>query len=87
MNEANGDNLHCLVGRLRSRFALPEDVCSDEDLLRVTAGTLGRALVEMGIAVDEFKDNMRKALPLWLRWMIPTNATGELLPKQEKDDG
>ena len=74
MSAANGDNLDCLVGRLRSRFALPADVCSAEALLRVTAGTFGRALVEMCIAVDELRDAIRAALPTWLRWMIPPNA-------------
>lgn len=71
---ANGDNLDRLVGRLRSRFALPPDVCSDQYLLRVTAGTYGRALVEMSIAVDDLRDAIRAALPQWLRWMVPPNA-------------
>ena len=74
MSDANGDNLHCLVGRLRSRFGLPESVCSDAELLRGTEGTYGRALVEMGIAVGGLRAAIRAALPVWLRWIIPPNA-------------
>ena len=73
MSEANGDNLHCLVGRLRSRFRLPEAVCSDAELLRATDGTFVRALVEMSVAIDGLRDAIRAALPTWLRWIVPPN--------------
>ena len=66
----NGDNLDCLVGRLRSRFRLPVNVCNDDELLRATAGSYGRVLVEMSIAIDQLCDAMRAALPSWLRWIM-----------------
>ena len=76
-DKANGDNLDCLVGRLRSRFGLPETVCNDDDLLRYTDGTFGRAMVEMSIAIDGLRDEVRTALPTWLRWIVPPNNTGD----------
>jgi len=70
----NKDDLKCLVGRLRSRFGLPETVCSDDDLLRYTEGTFGRAMVDMSIAIDGLWDAVRTALPTWLRWLVPPNG-------------
>jgi hypothetical protein len=52
-----------LIQGLRERFYLIESECSDEELLRVTKGTLNRSGVEMNIAVNDFKIAMRESVP------------------------
>lgn len=42
-----------LLARLRRRFGLRESDVSDDELLRVTEGTLGRAGIELNIAFEE----------------------------------
>jgi len=87
MSATNGDNLDCLVGRLRTRFGLSESVCSNSELLRATDGTFGRARVEMSIAVDDLRNAIHAALPTWLRWIVPTNDQADPQKKKRSMSG
>ena len=69
MKEQNDRNSR-VVGYLRKRLYLPEDLFSDSFILRETEGTFSRALVELHVALVDLRSVMRKELPRWLRWMI-----------------
>lgn len=62
-----------LVSSLRERFALPEGEITDEDVLNSTAGTLGRAFVEIELttpalkkAVEESRKRMYQSIKKFL---------------------
>ena len=64
-----------IVQRLRQAFDLPDEDCSDGELLRVTRGTLTRASVELNIAADEFRLAMVDSVPRALNKLFKQNRT------------
>jgi hypothetical protein len=57
MSHLNQDKL---IRRLRERFDLSEEQCSDAELLRATKGTFNRLMVEISIISGDIKRAIRQ---------------------------
>ncbi len=55
-----------LINELRNHFGLHpvngREICSDDEILRATEGTFGRAAVELRLEMRDFTEAIRKCL-------------------------
>jgi hypothetical protein len=62
--------LERLTMRLRDRLQLPEDVVPDGELLKVTEGSLSRAVIELSMAFEDFGISIKEETSNARKWMI-----------------
>jgi len=56
-----------LIAELRARLKVSSDVISDDELLEATRRSFSRAKAEASLAMEDFGEAVKRALPTFLR--------------------